>query len=93
MVDIKIKEGFSQHIQGSNELYLWKISLENDFKNKKRVNKRKYQKICSLYEERRGEARRLLAIINRLYPRVRTCMPPHYPRPPAPPKQPRRMNS
>ena len=79
MATIKIKEEFSQHIQGSNELYLWKISIENDFENGKKVNKRKYHKICILYEERRGKAGELLDTINRLNPRIKTCMPPHLP--------------
>lgn len=75
---------FNQYIKGSNELYLWKTSIENDFENGTKVNKTKYLKICNLYEERRGKARKLLSL--------GTCMPPHFPRPPLPPRQPSRRN-
>ncbi len=73
-----IKEDFDEYIQGSNELYWWKTSLENDWESGKKINKRKYQKICNLYEERRQRARELCP--------VGRFMPPHFP-PPPPPKK------
>ena len=46
------REEFDQYAIGANELWAWKIGIENDFESGKKVNKTKYQKICRLYEER-----------------------------------------
>ena len=79
----KLREEFDQLIKGSNALHSWKLEIEGDYEQGKRVNKTKYNKIRDMYEDRRAMAYGLLQIINR-NSRVITCMPPHYPPPPAP---------
>ena len=74
-------ESFNQCVEGRNELYGWKIQLEHDFDQGKRVSGTKYMKICNLFEDRKNRAIELLEKINMNSRGVRHCMPPIIPKP------------
>lgn len=77
-----IRAKFKSYCKGRDELAWWKSSLESAYNAGKKINKTKYQKICSLYKDRKQRAEELLDELNRSHPRYIECMPPSLPRPP-----------